>query len=56
MRAKTTSITVLTGAKEHPALYPSMQGLLTHGKGIIVLIAARIHATITIWTLVFAVN
>jgi hypothetical protein len=46
MTAGTASIIVLIGAKEHPALYPSMHALLTYGKGIIVLIAERTNATI----------
>ena len=46
MAAPITRITVLIGAKEQPDLYPSRQGLLTYGKGIIVLIAAITHTAI----------
>ena len=47
MTAPAMSITVLIGANEQPDLYPSMHALLTYGKGIMVLIAARTHAAIT---------
>ena len=39
-------INVLIGAKEQPALYPSRHGLLTYGKGVTVLIAARTNPMI----------
>jgi hypothetical protein len=47
MTAGTANITVLTGAKEQPDLYPNMHALLTHGNGMIVLTAERTNATIT---------
>jgi len=43
----TTRITVIIGVNEHPALYPNMHALLTYGKGITVLIAARTNPIIT---------
>jgi hypothetical protein len=46
----TTRMIVLIGAKEQQDLYPIMHGLLTYGKGIIVLTVARIKATITMLT------
>ena len=47
MAAPAMSIIVLIGAKEQPDLYPNKHALLTYGKGIMVLIAARTHAAIT---------